>query len=63
MVPEGSACLDISDGIERHPLDRNHYNLNKFCEASDPNYKIVEDGILKMAKGANDFLKNFSQRR
>ena len=63
MVPEESACLDISEGIERHPLDRNHYNLNKFCEALDQNYKSVEDGIVKMANGAIGFLKHCSQRR
>ena len=62
MVPKASASLDISPGIkEPHPLERHHYNLNKFCQAEDMNYKSVENEILVMVNGASDFLKNCPQ--
>ena len=63
MVEKESACLDPSPGIEEHyALDRDHYNLNKFCEAEDLNYLCLADSIEGIAKRAIDFLKkNCSQ--
>ena len=60
-MPEESACLDTGPGIDSHPLDRNHYNLNKFCQSSDLNYESVQDEIVKMADGAKGFLNDCSQ--
>lgn len=65
MVPQESACLDISpNNEEHHVLDWCHYNLNKFCQAENVNYRCVVDEIETMARGAVDFLKkNCSQSK
>lgn len=63
MVPQESACIDDSPGIMKpHGLDRNHYNLNKFCQAENYNYRCVEDEIGNMAEGAVDLLKTNNSR-
>jgi hypothetical protein len=52
VVPQESACLDESEGIFRHPLERNHYNLNKFGSPAEEAYRSVTDAIVMMATRA-----------
>ncbi|ETS85342.1 hypothetical protein PFICI_03367 [Pestalotiopsis fici W106-1] len=60
LVPKESACLDISKGIERHPLERHHYNLQQFPGPSDPGYQAVEDAIVRLVKDAKKYLRESS---
>jgi hypothetical protein len=60
VVPEESACLDPSKGVERHPLERHHYNLQKFSGSSDPGYLAVKDVIVRLANGARKYLRECS---
>ena len=53
----GSACLDKSKGVESYPLERHHYNLQKFPGPSDPGYRAVEDAIMGLANGARKYLR------
>ncbi|KAK8142845.1 hypothetical protein G3M48_008093 [Beauveria asiatica] len=60
LIPEGSACLDVSKSVERHPLERHHYNLQKFPGRSDAGYRAVEDAIVRLATGAREYLRKCS---
>lgn len=50
----------MSKGVERHPLERHHYNLQKFPGPSDPGYQAVEDAIVRLANGARKYLRECS---
>ena len=60
LVPEASACLDTSRGVERHPLERHHYNLQKFPGRLDMGYRAVEDQIVRLVNGARQYLGAYS---
>ncbi|KAI1176507.1 hypothetical protein F4777DRAFT_546544 [Nemania sp. FL0916] len=60
LVPEPSACLDLSKGVSCCPLERHHYNLQKFPGPSDPAYRAVESEIAKMCNNAWNYLKDSS---
>ncbi|GAW17430.1 hypothetical protein ANO14919_068870 [Xylariales sp. No.14919] len=62
IVPQNSACLDISLGIERAPLERHHYNLQKFSGPEDKGYITVEKAIVNLVQGAESFMKNSLER-
>ncbi|RWA07187.1 hypothetical protein EKO27_g7911 [Xylaria grammica] len=49
-VDKSSGCLD---GAKKIPLQRNHFNMNKFGGPDEETYKIVQDEIVKMANGLN----------
>lgn len=57
MIFEESTCLDIFTDIDKHFFDRHHYNLNKFCEASNSNYQNVEKEVVDMTHDAFQFLE------
>jgi tetratricopeptide (TPR) repeat protein len=52
-----SACLDISKGVESHPLERHHYNLQKFSGPSDHGYQAVENIIVSLVTGARKYIR------
>jgi hypothetical protein len=56
LVRRGSACLDPGEGVEKYPLERNHFNLNKFSKPTDEGYRRVSRAIEKMASGASELL-------
>lgn len=58
LVPQAAACLDMSKDIHKHPLDRHHYNLQKFTGPTDPEYQTVEDAVVGMAGGAKRYLQD-----
>ncbi|KAI2621788.1 hypothetical protein GGR54DRAFT_599830 [Hypoxylon sp. NC1633] len=60
LVPEAAACLDTSKGVKRQPLERHHYNLQKFSGASDPAYQAVEKEIVEMVNSAREYLAECS---
>ncbi|KAM3562111.1 hypothetical protein MY1884_002017 [Beauveria asiatica] len=60
LIPQESACLDLSKNVKRHPLERHHYNLQKFPGPSDAGYRAVEDALLRLATGAREYLKKCS---
>ncbi|PQE18248.1 P-loop containing nucleoside triphosphate hydrolase protein [Rutstroemia sp. NJR-2017a BBW] len=62
VVPKESACLDTSKGVERYPLERNHYNLQKFPGPLDPGYLVVKNAIMHLADGARNYLRECSMR-
>ncbi|KAI0413476.1 hypothetical protein F5X98DRAFT_390791 [Xylaria grammica] len=62
IVPQNSACLDTSLGIERAPLERHHYNLQKFSGPEDKGYITVEKAIVNLVQGAESFMKNSLER-
>jgi len=49
-VNEASGCLDYSESIDKIPLERTHFNINKFGKVSEPSYKVVRGVIKKMAE-------------
>ncbi|KAI0428935.1 hypothetical protein F5Y09DRAFT_272260 [Xylaria sp. FL1042] len=49
-VDEFSGCLD---GAKSIPLQRHHYNMNKFGGPDEETYKTVEEMIVEMANGSN----------
>jgi len=49
-VNEASGCLDYSESIEKFPLGRTHFDINKFGKVSEPSYKVVRGVIKKMAE-------------
>lgn len=59
-MPEESACLDNFKNVYRSPLQRHHYNLQKFARASDPDYRAVEDAIMNLVAGAGDYIRQVS---
>lgn len=61
MITQESACLDISKSTYRHPLNRHHYNLQKFESALDEEYKVVRDTCVRLAKDARRFLYDQSK--
>jgi hypothetical protein len=61
VVPVESACLDESEGIHTHPLERDHYSLNKFGSPSEEGYIAVRDAIVLIAEGAPNVLKHRSK--
>ncbi|KAI1178130.1 P-loop containing nucleoside triphosphate hydrolase protein [Nemania sp. FL0916] len=56
LVPKESACLDNSKGVERYPLERHHYNLQKFPGPADPGYQAVTEAIMRLASGAREYI-------
>ncbi|CAI7582039.1 unnamed protein product [Penicillium bialowiezense] len=59
VVPEGSACVDPSDGVARAALARHHYNLQKFSGPEDSQWKnIVVPQMKSLAQNASAFFKN-----
>lgn len=48
MIHEASGSLN---GHQKRPLPLNHFNINKFEDADDNNYKSVVAQISKMVKG------------
>ncbi|OCK73868.1 hypothetical protein K432DRAFT_472063, partial [Lepidopterella palustris CBS 459.81] len=52
VVNETSGCLDHSDSIEKYPLARTHFDMNKFGRVSEPSYKIVRKIMTDMAVAA-----------
>ncbi|EXU98176.1 tetratricopeptide repeat and NB-ARC domain protein [Metarhizium robertsii] len=57
LIPAESACLDPSKSIERHPLERHHYNLQKFSGPSDPGYLVAMKAIVDLATRAPNYLR------
>ncbi|KAI0549031.1 hypothetical protein F4679DRAFT_286302 [Xylaria curta] len=45
-----SGCLDVAKNI---PLQRNHYNMNKFGGPNEETYKTVQEMIVEMANRSN----------
>ncbi|EMR83515.1 putative nb-arc and tpr domain protein [Botrytis cinerea BcDW1] len=62
VVPMESACLDTSKGVERHPLERNHYNLQKFPGLLDPGYLAVKYAIVSLTDNAKNYLRECSMK-
>ncbi|KAM0124186.1 hypothetical protein ACHAO1_011111 [Botrytis cinerea] len=62
VVPMESACLDTSKGVERHPLERNHYNLQKFPGPLDPGYLAVKYAIVSLTDNAKNYLRECSMK-
>lgn len=48
-VDETSGCLDLSKDVEKHPLARNHFNMNKFSKTAGEDWFLVSDAIYEMA--------------
>ncbi|QLI65467.1 uncharacterized protein G6M90_00g027870 [Metarhizium brunneum] len=57
LIPAESACLDPSKSIERYPLERHHYNLQKFSGPSDPGYLVAKKAIVDLATRAHNYLR------
>jgi NACHT domain len=51
MVPEDSACLDISE--TRCGLARDHFRLNKFTGPDDPEFCLVREQIKRLVENAH----------
>ncbi|GAW24005.1 hypothetical protein ANO14919_135840 [Xylariales sp. No.14919] len=49
-VGKSSGCLD---GARKIPLQRNHFNMNKFGGPDEETYKTVQEEIVEMANGLN----------
>ncbi|KAI0421679.1 hypothetical protein F5X98DRAFT_250845 [Xylaria grammica] len=49
-VGKSSGCLDEARKI---PLQRNHFNMNKFGGPDEETYKTVQEEIVEMVKGLN----------
>ncbi|KAI1735945.1 hypothetical protein F4680DRAFT_276252 [Xylaria scruposa] len=45
-----SGCLDVAKNI---PLQRNHYNMNKFGGPNEETYKTVQEMMVEMANRSN----------
>ena len=61
MVSESSGCLDLSDSTRKFSLSRTHFNMNKFGEATEEDFKTVRDMIKEMIGGSNELLLARSQ--
>lgn len=57
LIPKQSACLDTSKDVDKYPLERDHYNLQKYPGPSDPGYQAVEDVIVRLADNAKKYLR------
>jgi len=49
-VNEASGCLDYSESVEKFPLGRTHFDINKFGKVSEPSYRVVRGVVKKMAE-------------
>lgn len=63
VVPQESACYDVSRNVYRHSLPRHHYNLPKFPDADDEAWKAVRTKIEPLIAGAKQFLDERSKGR
>ncbi|KGO51834.1 Uncharacterized protein PEX1_103610 [Penicillium expansum] len=61
VVSKTSACLQRSKDVSQVPLDRNHYNLNRFEGPEDPVWKMVVPEIQQRAGYASEFLSRRDQ--
>lgn len=57
VVNESSGCLDPSDWVKKYPLSRNHFNMNKFENPEEEDFKLVCEEIEAMVKKAPDLLR------
>jgi len=48
VVNEQSGCLDLSERISKVPLQRNHFNMNKFTLPTEEDYLSVVDEVEKV---------------
>jgi hypothetical protein len=60
IVNEASGTLNQSDSIKKYPLERTHFNINKFGKDS-PSYRLVSKVIQDMARSASELLLARSQ--
>lgn len=51
-VNERSGCLDLTDRITKYPLQRTHFNMNKFARPTEQAYEDVVEAVEEMAKEA-----------
>jgi len=51
-VNERSGCLDPSDRVKKYPLERTHFNMNKFGRPTEDDYQSVAEVVEDMARGA-----------
>ncbi|KAI0973658.1 hypothetical protein F4678DRAFT_407012 [Xylaria arbuscula] len=54
-VDRSSGCLDVAEKI---PLQRNHFNMNKFGGPNEETYQIVQEAIVKLADGLNSYSRH-----
>ncbi|KAG9657518.1 hypothetical protein KCV03_g10181, partial [Aureobasidium melanogenum] len=45
VVNESSGCLDHTDSVEKYPLARTHFDINKFGKVTEPSYKLEHERI------------------
>ncbi|KIW14961.1 hypothetical protein PV08_07748 [Exophiala spinifera] len=50
VVNKQSGCLDVSDRIAKYPLQRTHFTMNKFAQATERDYKLISKVIQDMAQ-------------
>lgn len=60
---KGVGVLRHIKGVERYPLGRNHYDLQKFSGPLDPGYLVVKDIIVRLANGARKYLRECSMSK
>lgn len=56
MVSESSGSLDPAASIEKTPLERTHFDINKFGRPTEPSYRTVSNTIQRMAHEAHSLL-------
>lgn len=61
VVNESSGCLDHTDSVEKYPLARTHFDINKFGKVTEPSYRLVSHTIKKMVAAAPEVLAARSQ--
>ena len=63
MVSESSGCLDLSDSISKFSLSRSHFDMNKFGNPVEEDFKTVSDVIQKIVGSSHEHISARSQRR
>jgi hypothetical protein len=59
-VSEGSGCLDSAQKI---PLQRTHFDINKFSKPQEEEYLTVRDALTEMVEAIPGMLLVRSQRK
>ncbi|KAK5327659.1 hypothetical protein LTR93_003045 [Exophiala xenobiotica] len=52
VVSENSGSLDLSERVSKYPLERTHFNMNKFAGKDEFDYQIVAKVVRDMAAKA-----------
>lgn len=63
IVDKSSGCLDQGDSTQSFPLARNHYQINKFGNPSEEDFKILKDEIEAMIGKAQEIMLSRSQSK